>query len=156
MTLAAFPWQNAIATVMALVGGYLAFWPTKKPIKRSRSSEFYGLYVLADHWVEKVRDDRSMDWYEREKFGTENLIDLARDGISLALTFQKAGINAPNFQNPSAEKVCVGLEHYFSAMIPFMRDGHVAQVEGMAVAQAKCALEVGETFDPRRWRVGQA
>lgn len=149
VTLTAIPWQNLIASLMALTGFLLLFWPSKKVAKPSRSSLMYSLYESADCYVTKVRYDRQLDWFESDS--AENREDLAREGISLALQFQNSGIQAPNFNETSAAKICVGLELYFSALIPFMRDGHVTQVDGMAASEAARAMDVCKSFDPRKW-----
>ena len=152
MTWASFPWQNALASVMALVGGYLAFWPTGKLVKPSRASELYRLSQRADNWVFRVRQDRALKWFERNNGAiAENRVDLAHDGTSLAMTFRNFGIQAPAFDTTSAEKVCIGLEHYFSDIIPYMRDGHVEQVEKMASSTAERSIIVATNFNPREW-----
>lgn len=151
VTMTAIPWQNLIASLMGVTGLALLFWPARKVNKPSRSSQLYDLYQIADYWVSRVRDDRSVKWFERDRAGLENTVDMARDGISLALTFKKAGISAPNFETTSAEKICIGLEHYFSQLIPFMRDGHVEQVEKMALHTAERAIVVATNFEPSKW-----
>jgi hypothetical protein len=149
MSLTAIPWQNLVASLFGLAGMGLLFWPAKKVKKQSRRSLMYDLYQNADYFVSRVRHDRQLSWFERDR--GENRIDLARDGISLALQFQNSGIAAPNLDERSAEKICIGLEHYFSALIPFMRDGHVTQVDNMAATQAERATAVCKSFDPARW-----
>ena len=69
----------------------------------------------------------------------------------MLLSFKGAGLSVPNFQVTYAEQVCVGLEAYFSALIPFMRDGHVSQVDTMADSAAHRAEGVAVSFDPKRW-----
>jgi hypothetical protein len=156
MAITAIPWQNLIASLMGVTGLALLFWPTSKVKKPSRAGQLYNLYQSADYWVSRVRYDRDLEWFERDRTGVENRVDLARDGVSLALTFLKNGIPAPNFETTSAEKICVGLEHYFSQMMPFMRDKHVAQVEAMAAATAERAIVVATTFSPEKWFHDQA
>jgi hypothetical protein len=149
MSLTAIPWQNLIASFFGLAGIGLLFWPNKKITKPSRRSLMYNLYQSADNFVSRVRHNRQLSWFERDR--GENRVDLARDGISLALQFQNSGIPAPNLDERSAEKICVGLEHYFSALIPFMRDGHVAQVDSMAAIQVERASTACKSFEPARW-----
>jgi hypothetical protein len=48
------------------------------------------------------------------------------------------------------------LEVYFSALIPYMRDGHVAQVEEMAENTAHRAEGEALAFDAKRWFYEQA
>ena len=154
MSLAAVPWQNLIASLMGLAGLSLLFWPTKKAAKPSRATQLYRLYQRADHFVSRVRHDRRLSWYERD--GSENRGDLARDGISLLLSFQSAGLPTPEMQTQSAEKICVGLETYFSQLMPFMRDGQLGQIDAMVSGAAKHGDSTAEAFDARTWFIEQA
>jgi hypothetical protein len=149
VTLMAIPWQNLIASVMGIVGLVLLFWPSKKAKKLSRTAQFYALYEKADYFVSRVRHDRRLDWYERER--RENLGDLARDGLSLLLSFQDAGLPIPVFETRSAEKMCIGMEVYFSLLKPFMRDGQIKQVDATVVGVVEHAENTCDAFDPETW-----
>lgn len=154
VTIAAFPWQNAIAAVLALVGAFLAFWPVKAKEKpATRADRLSALYYRGDLIVDQVRYNRQLEWFERGR-GEKSPVDIARDGLSVLLDYQNQGLPIPQFGAiNSAEKLCVGLESYFSAVGPFMRDGHVAQVDAMAAGVAETALGVAGAFNPEKWYV---
>ena len=149
MTIGAFPWQNALATVMALVGAYLAFWPTKRPTKVTRQERLRQLSRSADHFVSRVRFSRGLEWSQRP--GNESALDMARDGQSILIFFKEHGLAVPTFQSQWAENVCVGMEEYFTALIPFMRDGHVSQVEASMHNAVRRAENAASTFIAEKW-----
>ena len=152
VNLAEFPWQHTMATFLALLGAYLAFWPGKAKAKSaSRADRFLNLYIKGDQIVNRVRYSRRLQWYHRG-LGEETSVDIARDGISVLLDYQNDGLPIPQFGSmSSAEKLCVGMEVYFSALAAFMRDGHVAQVDAMAAGVAERALSTATAFNPESW-----
>lgn len=154
VNLAMFPWQNAIAALLALLGAYLAFWPGNPKAKpASRSDRLLNLHYKGGQIVDRVRYSRQLQWFQRGR-GEETSVDIARDGISVLLDYRNEGLPTPQFGSmSSAEKLCVGMEAYFSALGPFMRDGHVAQVDAMIADVAERALETATGFNPDNWYV---
>lgn len=152
MSLAAFPWQNALAAMLTLSGGALLLWPAKKVRTVSKAERFQALQARGRLVAERIRHERNLRWFERER-GLD-LVDIARDGVSLLVDFEKQGLAVPDFANvKSAEKLLVGLELYLSTLGAFMRDGHVEQVEAMAQNVADRALAVSISFNPEDWYV---
>lgn len=156
MTWAAFPWQSALATVMALVGAYLAFWPSKRNAKSrpaTPSDKFYLLWADADRFINRVRAQRALDWYERSgSFNcAEDTRDIARDGISLLIRFEKDGLPVPHFDTNSAEKIAVGCIAYFEQLSSFMRDRHAEHVIAMAPNAAQNGEQAARSFNPDDW-----
>lgn len=154
MTLAKFPWQNATAAILALAGGTLLFWPSSKKVRpASRADRLAELYYKGDRIVDRVRYHRQLEWYQRGR-GEESIVDIARDGMSVLLDYHKQGLATPQFGAiNSAEKICIGMETYFSALGPFMRDGHVDQVDAMVASVAERALAAAAAFNPEKWQI---
>lgn len=153
VTLTAIPWQNLIGSLMGIAGLILLFWSLQKSKTPSRAQQLYRLYERADYFVSRVRHDRRLAWYQRDR--RENLVDLARDGISLLLSFKNAGLPVPDFQTRSAEKICVGIEAYFSQLMPFMRDGQISQVDAIIAEAAKHAEITCDAFDAETWFISR-
>ncbi|WP_067733965.1 hypothetical protein [Novosphingobium naphthalenivorans] len=161
MTWTAFPWQSALASVMALVGAYLAFWPSKrgKPSKPATlADKLYLLWTDADNFVDRVRYQRGLDWWQRagglsrRRNAAEDTRDIARDGISLLIRFEKGGLPVPKLDGRLyAEQVAIGCANYFETLSSFMRDGHVEHVVAMAPDAAKHAEEVATNFNADHW-----
>jgi len=149
MTWTAFPWQNAIAAFLTLIGAGLLMWPKPKVKKPTRADRLYGLYMKGDDFVDRVRNDRRLGWFERDH--AENRVDLVRDGLSALTFFKNEGLAIPNFQSNKAESICIGLEVYFSALSPIMRDGHLDQVDSHAQSAAHQAEKFAASFNPEKW-----
>ncbi len=148
------PWGGLISVLLVIVGGYLAFWPSKKPTKETLEDQFSLLWVSADNFINRVRYQRNLGWHERRgSFNrAEDTRDIARDGISLLMQFEQAGIPAPKFNEiQMAEQIAIGCEAYLAQLAPFMRDGHTAQVLTMADATVNRAEQEARSFDPQGW-----
>lgn len=156
----AFPWQSSFATVLALVGGYLAFWPSKKLGGVSKAQRFGSLWASADIYIKRVRFQRGLSWFETGHNGAfiqaEDPADIARDGLSLLIKFENEGIAVPKFDINSAEKIAVGCEAYFAELAAFMRDGHVDQVKTLAPHAAERAKTTAMNLNPEHWYIEYA
>lgn len=139
-------WQNGAAAVLALSGVILIAWPRKKVPVVSPEDELSGLWISAENIIQRVRNHRSTRWYARDRL--EPLSDIARDGIALLVSFEKAGFQVPVFHGGYAEQVAVGLEAYFSSLVPFMRQQHISEARALAPDAAQRAVSTANTFKP--------
>ena len=141
----ALPWHHYLAILSGIAGGVfllLAFGT-------SQSVRLLNLANRASNFVVRVRDDRALESFRQGH--SENLRDLAFEGISLELLFRKEALTTPQLQTTSPAKVCISLETYFPRVIPFMRDGHIAELKRVAPHAAAEAAAFAEKFDPESW-----
>ena len=139
-------WQNGAAALLALCGLVLIAWPRKKALVVSPEDDLSGLWISAENIIRRVRSHRSTRWYARDRL--EPSSDIARDGAALLVTFEKAGFKVPVFHGGYAEQVAVGLEAYFSSLVPLMRQQHIAEAKNLAPGAAQRAVSMAKTFKP--------
>lgn len=152
VNLSSVPWQNLIASLFGVTGLALLLWPTKKTKPVTRADRLASLHARGWYITERIRHDRAHKWFERRR--GEEILDITRDGISLLLAYESEGLAVPQFgEIMSAEKLCVGMELYYSTLGPFMRDGHVERVEAMAPGVAERAVVEATSFNPEKWYV---
>lgn len=152
LTFASLPWQNIVATLLAVAGLAVWLWPSKpKPPPPSRAAQLVGLVGKAEGIVWRIRSAREEQWFQRTTEG--DILDLVRDGQSLLITFEKRGLPIPVFQTNSAERALIGMETYFAAIGPLIRDGHIDIVERSAKAIAERAEQASATFNLDNWNV---
>ena len=147
---------SPLAWFVLAMGLYFAlrpFWAKQPSAKgATRTQRLKNLQGRGWFLTERIRHHRNLQWFERDR--AENLLDITRDGFSILLDYEKEGLPVPHFNNiVSAEKCCVGMEVYFSSLGPFMRDGHVAQVDAMAQSVAERALATAAAFNPEKWSI---
>jgi hypothetical protein len=147
VSVAALPWQHILASILTLSGLSLLFWPSGK---KERANPYSELWIRADNVVARIRHQRNEGRWIRLA-GGEPVTDVARDGISTLLLFAKQGLATPVFQTTSAERVAVGLEHYFSTMIPLLRDGHIETATACAAEVSKVAEGAAASFKLEKW-----
>ncbi len=137
---------------LAFLGGDKRKREREKP---TQAQHFYRLWNRADSFISRVRHQRGLDWWERQRRSgfnkEESIIDIANDGMSLLLHYEKHGLPVPKFETNSAEKVVVGLEAYFSDLAALLRDGHVETVLNSAHDAAAHAERVALNFNPQHW-----
>jgi hypothetical protein len=136
MTFISFPWQNAIATGMAVVGGYLAFWPSKRrtPLQISES-----LGVRASDIAARLNLHNGS--YSQAQGMRDPLHKVINDGISLLITFEKQGFGIPKISQVKTNKqAAFALLEYFSRLSPLLKDGHVGEAKQASVSIAEQAI----------------
>jgi hypothetical protein len=147
---------SPVAWFVLLMGLFFAlrpFW-TKPPGTKGggKAARYSNLQSRGWYIAERIRHHRALEWFEWSR--GENLLDITRDGLSVLIAYEQAGLIVPDFNGiDSAERVCVGMEQYFSALRPFMRDGHVAQVDGMVASVAERARQTAMAFNPQQWHI---
>ena len=142
--LVSFPWQSALATVMALLGGYLAFWPSKKeeavPSPRQRART---LGVRASNITARLNMHRAP--FGRVAEARDPFYDIVQEGISLLLSFEKEGFAIPKMQSlAELERRAVCMLDYFSRIGPLSRDGHINEAKQVSQQLADNAVEQGK------------
>ncbi|WP_231420786.1 hypothetical protein [Sphingomonas sp. Leaf205] len=145
---AGLSWLNAAAFVLIIVGMALVLWPRSRP-PITKANDHRVLYDGAARIVRRVRSHRSAKWFQRDDL--EPVSDIARAGFALLLTYEKAGFKVPDLEHEYAEQVAVGLEAYFSTLMPLLAQGHdmeALSVSGEASGQAQGAAS---SFDVRYW-----
>ncbi len=142
-------WRWLMPIGLVVVALALLFWPNEKQLKESPSIGFDDLAWEAKGIIQRIDYHRTADWYRRDSL--ENLVDLARDCLSLLATFQKGGLEVPKFDTSSAEKICVGMREYFARLFPLMRDGHDAEAREAAQNGARYSETLANSFDPQDW-----
>lgn len=145
---ASFSWLNATALVLMILGMALVLWPRPKPSTTKRS-DYSFLYDGAGRIVRRVRSHRSAKWFHRD--GLEPVSDIASSGLALLLTYEKAGFYVPDLDHEYAEQVAVGLEAYFSTLIPLMGQGHVMEAMTVSEVASEDAQRAASSHDPRYW-----
>lgn len=147
--LKSLPWSVILPTGVILFGLWLVISSFFSPKSCARIDTAFGLYESAQGFVDQVDYDRRLDWYRRE-FAADT-VALARDAISLVLTFRNAGFKVPELKHQSAEKVCAGAREYFAALAPLIRDGHIAHAKNASEQAARRADETAAAFEPNSW-----
>lgn len=148
ISFATFSWQNGAAFTLVVAGLTLVLWP--KPKKPTPVSEHYDhLWSGAASIINRVRAHRSAKWFERDRL--EPTTDIARAGLAVLLTFQKAGFEVPRLQCQYAEQVAVGLEAYFAALIQMLRQGHYTEAKASSQSASEHAMQVGQRFNTQEW-----
>lgn len=141
-------WQNGAALALISVGLILVVWPKpKKPVLVPESYEH--LLSGAASIINRVRAHRSAKWFERDRL--EPTTDIARAGIAVLMTFQKAGFEVPRLQFQYAEQVSVGLEAYFAALIQMLAQGHYAEAKASSHAASQHAVTVAQNLNLNEW-----
>ncbi|MEP6786734.1 MAG: hypothetical protein ABI898_13500 [Sphingomonadales bacterium] len=154
----AIPWLNMLAFALLALGVYL-FWrggrmqSAKSGKPRTREELLRSLYHQGSNIVDRVRHYRRQRWLGGDN-GNE-IIDTAKDGISLLLTYAKEGLVVPEFTSQDAAEICIGLDMYFSTIGPLMRDGHLPQIQASMGTIAKNAENAALSFNPGDWYVRQ-
>jgi hypothetical protein len=145
VTLAAVPWQNVAATLLGLIGFGLVVWPSKAG---KQASKYDRLVARSQYLVARIRNQRKAHYIRRD---LEPLTDVCRDGFSTLVMFAECGFAIPNFQTTEAERIAVGLEHYFATIGPLLRDGHVKMAKEQAPAISERAVAEGAALDMKGW-----
>jgi len=148
VSLAAFPWQNALATLLALLGGYLAFWPRTRVAKPDMMSV---LFKRSQNIVSRVRQQRRATHLDRQYRGLEPLGDVVRDGCSTLLIFEREGFAVPDFDTTEPERLAFGLETYFATLSPLIRDRHIDIAKGAASEIANNAAKDAKALTVETW-----
>jgi hypothetical protein len=139
VTLTAFPWQNAIATLMALVGAYFAFWPDKRPVRLSVEQRAHRLGAYAAKIVARFHAHRGP--FGRVAEAKDPFSGVIQDGISLLISFEKEGFRVPNMEGLyEGERRAVCMLDYFAVIGPLLRDGHVDEARGASSQLAQNAI----------------
>jgi hypothetical protein len=146
-TLAAVPWQNVVATLLGLFGLTMVLWPSKRVVK---VSPYSALWQRGQNVVARIRQQRNRGAWLRVMNG-EPLTDVTRDGISTLYLFAEQGLATPQFSTNRAEKIAIGLEAYFSAMIPLLRDGHIERALVYAPDASERAQREAVSFNLQNW-----
>lgn len=141
MTLASFPWQNAIASLLALIGSALVLWPNKAG---KRASKYDRLVHRSQYLVARLRKQREPQYVRHV---IEPLTDVCRDGASTLVMYDQLGFAVPHFTTNEAERIAVAMEHYFSTMFPLLRDGHIQIARNQAADIAEQAALLGSTLN---------
>lgn len=146
VTIANLPWQNIFASMFAVTGLAILFWPRKKVAK---VDPYARLAERARGIVQRIRRQRQNPFLP--SIGGEPLTDVCRDGSSLLMLFAQQGIHTPRFNTDEAERVAIGMEAYFSAMFTLLRDRHI----DLAIAQSPAISDRAEneaaTFNYEDW-----
>lgn len=151
VTLASFPWQNAAATCLALIGAYLAFWPGAKPAEPSPEAEARLLAHTADRMTVRLNNHRH--WSINAMETVDPLIGVIRESLSLLMTFEKHGYSVPKLASiPEPERVAIGLIAYFQSMAALLRDGHLVEARDLSAPFAIHAESSARTFRIEHFR----
>lgn len=151
VSLSALPWQNISAGILTMGGLGLLLWPRSKSRAPTRAERLARLQARGWMITDRIRANRKTPWFRRDT--GDDLLDVTRDGFALLPHHAAEGLAVPNFSTPSAEKACMGLEHYFSTLGPLMREGHAEQVDAGVESVAERAVAVAAAFNPEHWHV---
>jgi hypothetical protein len=80
-----------------------------------------------------------------------SLMPTVHQGLALLVSFEKSGFSVPNFETREAERIAVGMEHYFTVIAPMLRAGHVEEAKGLAVSLSEAAEQRAVTFQTNKW-----
>jgi hypothetical protein len=154
---AALSWQNSAALALIVIGFSLVVWPKGKTTTGTNTEtgsepkiSYARLLNSANSIVHRVRDHRSTNALWRDKLEPPG--DIARAGMSVLLSFQKAGFTVPNFSNQQySENVAIGLEAYFSAILQLIADGHIDEAKQVAIGASSRAEQLASAFNGQSW-----
>lgn len=144
---------SPLAWFILAVGLFLTIRPiwTKAPDKSAEVAEAHvrGLGERAGAIARFITKYRGTGQLWRD--GLPPLAPIVLDGRSLLMSFEKAGFVIPRFQTSETERIAVGMEHYFSLMYPFIRDGHSQTTMQHSGLIAKQAEESATSFVYDHW-----
>lgn len=141
-------WQNAFGIALMLVGLTLTFFPRRQSPDVSLDPSIH-MHASAVAIIERVRAHRSSPWFRQQNL--EPIEDIARAGLAVLVSFQKTGFAVPRFDCPYFEQVAIGLERYFSVLLPLMSQGHLEEAKLASTPAAEQATEVANHFKPQLW-----
>ena len=145
MSFATFPWQNALATLLALVGGYLAFWPTKKAVVASPVQIGQGLGVAAGKIAFRLNLHTGI--YRNVQAVRDPLVNVINDGISLLITFEKSGMAIVKLHTLNSDRQSLfAMLDYFTRMASLLRAGHIDEAKQAAPTIAEQAVADARTI----------
>jgi hypothetical protein len=76
---------------------------------------------------------------------------MLHQGAALLMSFQKNGFSVPNYQTTEAERVAIGMEHYFQVIAPMLRAGHIDEAKALSVSLAQEADRRSASYQPNDW-----
>lgn len=149
VSFAGLSWQNSVAFCLIAIGLTLALWPKTKA-QGETEERHDNLLDGAVAIINRVRQHRSAKWFNRDRL--EPTGDIARAGMSLLLTYEKAGFHVPNFpQGLYAENVAVGLESYFSGLVQLISQGHISEAKGWSQSASSSAEAAARNLNVQEW-----
>jgi hypothetical protein len=148
VSLAAVPWQNSLALLLALFGGYLAFWPVRKVVGPTPQDRARTLANRATYIVRRIREFQHNPFLQRHN---DPLEDIIRDGVSLMIDVGKEGYEIPNYDADSGEQFAAGLLLYFGAISPLWRDGHLDEAKSVSSRLAANAGKAAAETKPENF-----
>lgn len=144
-------WLNAGAFLLIGVGVILLLWPNKPKEEGSRKEhdDLSALKRGAVSVIRRVRGHRSTRWYSRDRL--EPVADIARSGLAVLVSFDKNGFKVPHLEVTYAEQVAIGLEAYFSILLPLLANGHPHEAILASDSASQEAEQAASAFDARGW-----
>ena len=76
---------------------------------------------------------------------------MLQQGWALLVSFEKNGFAIPQFQTREAERIAVGMEHYFTVIAPMIQAGHIDEAKQMSAALSKASEWRASDFKPEQW-----
>lgn len=146
--LPALEWQEAAALVLVIVGAGLLLWPANN-LHEPKRDPLSGLAYRADDIIHRARYHRAAQWFERDRL--EPVGDIARDGLALLVSFNKAGCRVPEFGVKSPEQLVVGLEAYFLTLLPLIKNDHYAEARAASKTASEHAVTIASQMTREQW-----
>ena len=148
--LVADTFSQPAAWFVLLMGLFFVVRPLWANERQPKGNPYRVLWTRADNIVGRVRQQRNDGWRLR-LLGGEPVTDVTRDGFSTLLMFKQQGFAIPTFNTNSAEKIAIGLEHYFATMMPLLRDGHIEMARTTAPETSNVAESQAARFQLKDW-----
>lgn len=144
---------SPLAWFVLLMGLFLALRPywAKAPRTTAEGAAAQAriLATKAGLLARRIEEYRATRYLWRDRL--PSLVPIVLDGTSLLISFEKAGFAVPLLETGEAERVAVGLEHYFSRIYPLIRDGHEQDARNCSTNFAESARRAALTFQPSNW-----